>query len=370
MSSLSVEPEMLALRLSHRPSYLLRGMITVDSPPRPQPRPQHLSRDGRVRADRVSSLGALDHLPPELLSILLGMLDSRSIACFARVSTRGNALVQSHRAYRDLVSVAPRVLVALGRVRLIGLHSVAELHAGLRMERCAYCAEYGAFLFLPTCERCCWECLRRVPSLRMISPKEAKRYFGLSDRHLRQLPTLYVIPGTYGISADAAPGQCRLVSVKAARALGLAVHGSVEKLAEAMARRVKSTRLLVTGRYLQAEPAGPEGQDSLMLPDQGNVPNDSFFGMASIPFPSLSNSGTIEEGLWCRGCQDVLRQYNSLRSRQDVLAAIVPPNLCSLRVLVGLERRARSKESFLDHVRHCYGAKQLVPQLAVDNDGN
>ena len=37
---------------------------------------------------------------------------------------------------------------------------------------------------------CCyvWQCLRCEPSLRLISHAEAKRYFGLSERHLRRLP--------------------------------------------------------------------------------------------------------------------------------------------------------------------------------------
>ncbi|KAI5856721.1 F-box domain-containing protein [Durotheca rogersii] len=364
MSNPSLEPEILISRLSHRPRHLLRAMITVTAPPKP---PDSTLAD-RLRTDRVSSLGILDRLPPEIMSILLGMLDIQSIVRFASVSFRGNMFVQSQRAYRDLVVFAPQVLLALGRVGLIGLHSVVELHTALRTGRCATCTEYGAFLFLPTCERCCWECLRYNPSLRVLLPKEAKTYFGLSERHLQRLPTLCVIPGNYGISADPAPEHCRLVSVKAARGLGLMVQGSTEKLAQAMARRCKSTSLLVVGRYLQGEPAVSQGQDSLLLPSQGNIPTDNFFGMASIPFPSLSKSGRIEDGLWCRGCEVTLRRYDSLRLPRDMLAAVVPSNCEPQRVLLGLERRARSKQSFLDHIKHCYGARQLVPELATVND--
>jgi len=354
MSNPSLEPEILISRLSHRPRHLLKAMITITGPPKS---PDSTVADG-VWIDRISSLGILNRLPPEIMSTLLGMLDIQSIARFARVSFRGNTFVQSHPAYRDLVTLAPQVPLALDRVGLIGLHSVAELYAALRTERCATCIEYGAFLFLPTCERCCWECLRYNPSLRMLLPKEAERYFGLSKRHLQRLPSLHVIPGNYGISANPAPEDCRLISGKAARALGLMVHGSAEKLAQAMARRCKSTRLLVQGRYLQ-----DEGQDLSLLLNQGNVPTDNFFGMASIQFPSLSKSGRIENGLWCRGCEVTLRRYGSQRLPRDVLAAVVPSNCEPLRVLLGLERRAWSKESFLDHIKHCYGARQLVPEL-------
>lgn len=274
--------------------------------------------------------------------------------------------MKSQHAYRDLVTVAPQLLWALARVGLLGLHSVAELHTALRTERCVTCIEYGAFLFLPTCERCCWECLRNNPSLRVISPKEAKKYFGLSYRHLQRLPTLHVIPGNYGIATDPSPRHCRLVSVKAARDLGLTVQGSTEKLAQVMAKRCGTRRHLIMGRYLQGEPAVPKGQDLLLLPSQGNIPIDNFFGMASIPLPSLSTSHQIEDGLWCLGCETTRRRYDTLYLPQYVLRAIVPLNCEPQRVLLGLERRARSKETFLEPIRHCYGAQQYVSESRPD----
>jgi hypothetical protein len=96
------------------------------------------------------------------------------------------------------------------------------------------------------------------------------------------------------------------------------------------------------------------------------MPIDKFFGMASIPFPSLSKSGKIEDGLWCQGCEVIFRRYRSMRLPRDILAAVVPGNCGEpLRVLLGFERRARSKESFLDHIKRCYGARQSVPELAT-----
>jgi len=364
MSTPSLESEILISHLSHRPRHLLKAMITITDPPEPWAS----TLGDRVWTDRASSIGILDRLPPEIVSLFLGMLDVQSLLRFASVSSRGDMFVQSQRAYRDLVTFAPEALLALSKLGLIRLHSVAELYTALRTERCGSCSEYGSFLFLPTCQRCCWECLRYNPALRVLLPIEAKRYFGLSERHLQRLPTLRVIAGSYGIFPTPAHDYCKLVSVKAARDLGLVVQGSTAKLAQAMARRCKSTRLLVTGRYLQSGPAASQGQDLLLLPSQGNIPTDKFFGMASIPFPSLSSSGRIEDGLWCRGCEVTLRRYDSLRLPQDVLAAMVPSSCETLRVLLGLERRARSKESFLDHIKHCYGARLLLPELATGND--
>ncbi|VTT55865.1 unnamed protein product [Fusarium fujikuroi] len=285
MPNISPEPEALISCASHRPRHLLEAMITIPDAEKPKT---------PTLAERVSSLGILDRLPLEILYMLLGRLDIQSITSFVRVSFRGNSYIESLRAYRDLVTFAPQTLMALGKTGLLNLHSVTELHAALRQERCASCVEYGAFLFLPTCERCCWECLRHNPLLRVLPSKEAKRYFGLSERHIRQLPTISVIPSNYGISRTPSPRSCRL----------------------------------------------------------GNIPTDKFFGMASIPFPSLSASGRLENGLWCRGCEITLHHHDSLRLPRRVLAALVPRNRDALLVLLGLERRAWSTESFLEHIKH------------------
>jgi len=366
MSNPSLEPETLIHLLSHRPGHLLGAMISIAK------LPDLLDRfvAGPVRTNRASSLGILHRLPPEITSIILSMLDIQSIIRFASISLQGRAFVRSHPAYPDLITFVPHVLVALGRVGLLRLHSVGELYAALKAEQCATCIEHGAFLFLPTCERCCWQCLCDNPSFRMLLPKEAKRYFGLLEKHLRQLHTLQVIPGKYDITANAAPRYCRLVSARAAKALGLLVRGSAEKLAQAMERRCKPPGLIIKGRYLQSGPATPpiSGQDLLFLPSQGNIPTDAFFGKASIPFPSLSKSGGIEEGLWCRGCEVTLCRYDTLRLPNHVLATIVPPNCGPHRVLLGLERRARLKESFLNHLKHCYGAWRLLPELEAENE--
>ncbi|KAF4958496.1 hypothetical protein FGADI_2420 [Fusarium gaditjirri] len=358
---LNVSPELEALIscASHRPRHLLEAMITIPDTQKPtQP----------TLAERVSSIGILDRLPPEIIFMLLGMLDIESIASFVRASFRGNTYIKSLQAYRDLVAFAPQTLTALGKAGLLNLHSVTELHAALRTERCASCVEYGAFLFLPTCERCCWECLRHNPSLRVLPPKEAKRYFAVSERHIQRLRTISVIPGNYGISRSPFPRSCRLVSVRAAKELGLMVHGSADRLSQAMTTKCKSAGLRADGRFLQSDPVTSQNQDPLLLPSQGNIPTDKLFGMASIPFPSLSASGRLENGLWCRGCEITLHQYDSLRLPRRVLATLVPRNRDALLVLLGLERRARSTGSFLEHIKHCYGIQQLVPRLTIGDD--
>lgn len=339
----SVEPRVLLEKLSHRPHYIMNAMINVDIPPSPSA-PSTLSRP---LPGRTLFLGALDLLPPEVMIMLLDALDALSLAVFARVCHRANDSTHSHRPYRDLVVFAPQALSALHRVGLVSIHSPAHLRDALRSRRCATCIESGAFLFLPTGTRCCWQCLRAHPSLRMILPQEAKQHFCLSERHVKRLATLDAIPGVYGISANSVPEHNRLVSAQAAADLGLELHGSMENLENILIMRSKSNRTLVTGWFLQGGITTPRYQDLLFMPNQGNVPNDDYFSTASIPFPSIFRYGEIDRGLWCRGCEFTVRQYDHARLPQDVLAGIVPPNRQPQRILVGLERRARSRESFL-----------------------
>ena len=357
MSGHPVEADNLISCLSHRPNCLLSAMVKIPNPPK---------RPNATCDNRHSSIGSLDRLPLELVYIVLGMLDVRSVTRVASVSIKGGALVKCHPAYRDMIDFAPEAMAALAKTDVIGLHSLTKLHATLRSERCICCREYGAFLFLPTCERCCWECLRFKPSLRLLPPKEAGKYFRLSQRHLQQLPIISTIPGCYGILATETLESYKLVSVKHARELGIAVHGSADRLAESFARRCKRHLTIVAGRYFQNESPVLLTQDSLLLPDPGNIPNDKFFGMASIPFPSLRPPDRVEHGLWCLGCQATLQQDDRSPLPQDILETLVPRGLCIGRVLLGMERRARSKTSFLSHVKHCYGATLLVPELAAE----
>ncbi|KAK0648421.1 hypothetical protein B0T16DRAFT_408167 [Cercophora newfieldiana] len=48
-------------------------------------------------------------------------------------------------------------MVATG---MIQQHTSLQLHTILRATSCTTCPAYGPFLFLPTCERCCWQCFR------------------------------------------------------------------------------------------------------------------------------------------------------------------------------------------------------------------
>lgn len=362
-SSSSLGANSLVSKMSYQASYMFDFTFRWNFPHEPSLAKQ----SKRIWTGRVSSVGMLDCLPWEIMSNILGKLDSQSLAFFASVSVQSNMLARSYEPFQELAQHS-RMLGALHRMDLVRRYSVAQLNAVLRTENCVSCGEYGPFLFLPTCERCCWDCRRSNPLLRAISPKQAKKYFDLSMQHLQQLPFFYGQLGTYGPSAGPPARRGRLVTVQAAKALGLAVHGSAEKLAQATAKRCKSSaRHSLQSRYLQTEPSVFQGQDPPFLSIEGDGPLDRFFHMVSLPFPYLSRSGKMETGSWCRGCDLILSWYTPRLLPPDVLADLVPSNSEPRRVLLGLVSRARSKESQFKHIKRCYGARQILPELATED---
>jgi hypothetical protein len=143
-------PPNLITRLSHQPRHMLEGMVPISEPAK---------RSAIRREPDPLAFGLLDKMPLELLHLVLSMLDLRSLSRISRVSLQGQAVVESLPAYRDLMDYAPHAIKALGQTGLIRYHTAAMLQATLFSKSCISCGEYGAFLFLPTCERCCYECL-------------------------------------------------------------------------------------------------------------------------------------------------------------------------------------------------------------------
>lgn len=371
MSNPFLEPGILIKRLSHRPRHLLNCMIRID-----KPKPQ-----GPPLAFRVSSIGTLDCFPLEIISIILGALDIQSIARFACVSFQGSLLVLSQHQYRDLLKFAPEALLALGRTGLAHWYPVERLHSTLRSQQCTACTAYGAYLFLPTCKRCCWQCLSEHPWFQMLWPDDAELCGGLPARLLRDprlIPPFHVMPDNYRKAdehepdeiATAGTGPYTLFSASRVGSLAFAVNGrSRERFWAAIREKCNSgTRLFDKAIYLfWTKGVFPRVNDDLLFRPlffRSTNPEDDFFGLASIPFPSLSSSGKLEHGLWCQGCEITLRHYRMELLSEHALESLWPR--CwggQERVVAGLERRAYSEAGFLNHITQCYGARQLVPDL-------
>jgi hypothetical protein len=197
----------------------------------------------------------------------------------------------------------------------------------------------------------------------MLQPEEAGDYFALSENQVNQLPRFRVVPEFYNPEYFGlwSREDDTLVSVLAARELGVKVHGSVDSLLMAREDRLReyglfdntdnlNLKYLAVGKSLLREPLPPYDDDCIK--DIYNEEPDEWFGMAAMEFPSLSKTGELDEGIWCKGCQPT--------TEPDL---IDPPVNAKSRPW----DRAWSTVSFLEHVKRCPGARELLAESAKEN---
>ena len=347
-------PDFLIERLSWPADDLQKGsMISI----------QQCIRSTRLqRIPESSSIGLLDALPTELLHSVFNMLDFQSLSRLSRVSHRGKAAVDSLPAHRDLMEHAPKTLIALSRTKILTFHSASTLHEVLRSKSCECCGDFGPFLFLPTCKRTCYECLHRCRSSRVISLQIARTCFGLSAKHFKQMPVMFSLPGTYSVGHEVTHRRRRkVVSLKQAKELGIAVHGSDESMKTFVALQNAgklSFSSAVAAQWLAGSDRKPEVHSLSTLISSANVPNDELCGLASISFSSLCSNSVTTEPVWCLGCHTLFQKWNKSREL-DATTKLLISGSNPFLALLRMERRARSKSEFLKHIKECSGARNL-----------
>lgn len=323
----------------------------------PEPKPSTISR-----TSNRSSLGRLDLLPPELLLEVLNLLDFQSLSRISRVSLRGMKTIEALSSYRDIMTHCPTILAALGKTQLLRFHSAALLRQVLLEEICASCFEFGAFLFLPTCERICFECLLQNYAFRLTTVAFAKRWFALTDDQLQRIPIMRSIPGYYCVRYSVKYRRSfRLVSIKQLLQLAIDVHGSAENVAKLKPETGEgiSPDGLCTLRQFHEAPLQPPGCDLSKLPSKPNRVNDRYPGMASIRMPALTSSG-LDYGRLCRGCRYIYDQHSVGSLPDSVLQQLVPQGTGPTRPLLAILTRLRSRRGFVDHISECYGVRRLL----------
>lgn len=83
--------------------------------------------------------------------------------------------------------------------------------------------------------------------------------------------------------------------------------------------------------------------------------HDPYLGMGSILFPSMTRRGALEQGLWCRGCGWLWQQISHIQ----VTSNPTKSELEGWKFLCDVARCARTKDDFLEHVKHCPAAEKL-----------
>lgn len=333
ITSSSITPDFLKTLTYPRPD--LNNCI-LRTPPPSSPPPPALSP--RLPA----SLGALDTLPLELLHDIILSLPLSALSPLLATSSTTHSLLLSSPAYRNLTTHATHALRAYSATALGDSVTVSQLLAALCAESCAHCGDFGPFLWLLDCTRCCWACMTQHPDLLPLTPEEACETFGIP--HL-QIPVLRSVPGVYRTWKELCvePESRRLVSKAAARRVAVKVHGGAEGLERFLsAAAVADTARVSKGALLDSKDA------------------DVRRHLGVIPLPTLDRkAGLVDHGVSCKGCTSTLPVVALRREG----APCMPVRIGS--GLEGFDARKRelgrmfTTEGYLAHYEVCGRAREL-----------
>ncbi|OAA73369.1 F-box domain, cyclin-like protein [Cordyceps fumosorosea ARSEF 2679] len=346
---------------AYTPNRMITGMVRIHDKDAPQ--------TPRTRSWATTLRGAspFNKLPVELMQLILGPLDFLSLSRFSRTSRLAHEMVNSLPAYQDLLRHAPKALTALARMDMLHMHSSKALRDVLYSDRCVCCGNFGAFLFLITCQRCCYQCMDNKQALWAMPRAQAAKCFDIPTRELKLLASARSLPGTYVVQYRVRrSARQRLVSVRAAKELALKLHGSSEASLAAHLKSRHGERIGARDQnskwyfaHLQRAQLEFEDHDPRLYMAPANTTNDSCNGMASILFPALRRPGNVaDHGLWCRGCNWVIHDVHQLG--RDVLERLVPRPFNSSAYCRRLALQEWSDEGFIAHARSCYGLLNLA----------
>ena len=316
-----------------------------------------------LRCKSPSSAGDLDRLSNETIVLALQHLDLQSLCRFMATSFRAMEIAESLPLYRHLLRHASPALIVLGKTNLASYHTVSDLYAAISSEECASCHRFGAFLFLPTCERACLNCLHRNMRFWVLPAKEAQQTYGIPQKEMHQLPTMM------SIQVRKQRGRRKkFVSVKLARELGLKIHGSPQEMT---AWVLQSGKL---GNNLNQYSCWAEAGETLLEwnNDDGRMPppRSTCWGSASVRFPHLRRDQRVDPGYWCEGCRFRRQQISEVSNYSHGMDYIGK----SPEEEKELERRHRdelrdwSRPLLKEHVFCCLGAQELSCHLAAAQD--
>jgi hypothetical protein len=173
------------------------------------------------------------------------------------------------------------------------------------------------------------------------------------------------VPGDYLVgNAHSRKRRFRFVSVKAAKELAITVHGSIENISDKLI--VRSLNEITPKehskfRFLQDAALQPLYKDPSSLPYITFNEKDDYCGMAAVPFPSVMQRNSPENGVWCRGCERTYQQLARGRLPPQVVLDKIPLGASTFDFLLDAVQRARSKAGFQEHIKHCPDGLIMAP---------
>jgi hypothetical protein len=281
-------------------------LVVVRSRPH-EMQPVYASLQAPFETQATAQLGILGSLPQELMSLILHLLDLRSLFRFRQVNRQARIVSTSLWAYQLVSKHGLEGLRGFLRAGLAPCFTIYDIYRPLITDRCAVCGEFGGHLFLYTAERCCLKCLESSALYRVLSISTFTKLAHVSSSRLSRLETvcLRTVPGIYNMmETPARRPKYLILERKATQAL--VAEGFVTEYA---ARQLKA---------------------------RGEQPGQRFMAATAYPSCDLENAA-LERGVSCKGCQ--IRQEATHNAWDD-------------------RDRAFSSRGFLSHFKRCAEARR------------
>ncbi|KAL6917408.1 hypothetical protein FSST1_008903 [Fusarium sambucinum] len=96
------------------------------------------------------------------------LLDVMSFHSFRSANRQTRAILNEIPQYRHVAQHGSEGIKALARTGMSRHVTYQDLYHALINGECTLCGEFGGLLFLPTCTRCCYNCLREEPELAVV----------------------------------------------------------------------------------------------------------------------------------------------------------------------------------------------------------
>jgi hypothetical protein len=130
--------------------------------------------------------------------MILLELDVASVDMARLVNSHFRALVESLPAYKLLKEHAYHTLCVIRKTGLASTITIGALFAEFCQPSCRGCGEFGPFLFLPTVQRCCENCLQENGDFQLVPVLETFS-LGISQYWAKKcLPVVRSPSGRFG----------------------------------------------------------------------------------------------------------------------------------------------------------------------------
>ncbi|KAL3418203.1 F-box domain-containing protein [Phlyctema vagabunda] len=270
-----------------------------------------------------SSIGIFGSLPPELFNAVLANVDIASLTTMRTTSWAIRATIDDMASYKAIFKHAPHTLRAVLSLKIGSSITCQQLFDQLCRQKCTTCNNFGAFLYLLTCERVCFFCFTSSESRYWLSWEQGEIRAAFGDKYpeLLKLPTARVLPGDYGYAGIyESKRRPRVVSARVATEVGTSLLGSKIKFERARRREFTHQRK----EYLRETSRSDWPELSVRDPSEAmasrvvigtwrhtksglkGMDNPRRF-MCIISFPWLNlNTNAAECGVMCRACYQQL----------------------------------------------------------------